>query len=152
MGRVTGGNASIINGLIQVTGGNPNLYLMNPAGFLFGSNASLNVPGAFTATTANGISFGNSWFNAIGTNNYSVLLGNPTGFAFSMSQPGAIINAGNLAVGNGQNLSLLGGTVVNTGQLTAPAGQILLTSVPGQNWVRLSQPAWTKLGTSQPAR
>ncbi|NEU82644.1 CHAT domain-containing protein [Nostoc sp. UIC 10630] len=140
LGRITGGNASVINGLIQVTGGNPNLFLMNPAGFIFGSNASLNVPGAFTVTTANGIGFGSSWFNAIGVNDYAALVGNPNGFAFSMNQPGAIANAGNLAVGVGQNLNLLGGTVVNTGQLSAPGGQISITSVPGQNWVRLSQP------------
>ncbi|BAT52096.1 filamentous haemagglutinin outer membrane protein [Nostoc sp. NIES-3756] len=140
LGRVTGGNASIINGLIQVTGGNANLFLMNPAGFIFGANASLNVQGAFTATTANGIKFDNGWFNAVSNNNYAALVGNPTGFAFTMSQPGAIINAGNLGVSEGKSLSLLGGTVVNTGQLTAPAGQIVLTSVPGQNWVRLSQP------------
>ncbi|MDZ7956004.1 CHAT domain-containing protein [Nostoc sp. DedQUE09] len=140
LGRITGGNASVINGLIQVTGGNANLFLMNPAGFIFGANASLNVPGAFTVTTANGIGFGSSWFNAIGVNDYNALVGNPNGFAFSMNQPGAIANAGNLVVGAGQNLNLLGGTVVNTGQLSAPGGQIAVTSVPGQNWVRLSQP------------
>ncbi|MHC5747236.1 MAG: CHAT domain-containing protein [Nostoc sp.] len=140
VGRITGGNASVINGLIQVTGGNPNLFLMNPAGFIFGANASLNVPGAFTVTTANGIGFGSSWFNAIGVNDYNTLVGNPNGFAFSTNQPGAIANAGNLVVGTGQNLNLLGGTVVNTGQLSAPGGQINVTSVPGQNWVRLSQP------------
>lgn len=98
------------------------------------------MPGAFTVTTANGIGFGSSWFNAIGVNDYAALVGNPNGFAFSMNQPGAIANAGNLAVGAGQNLNLLGGTVVNTGQLSAPGGQISITSVPGQNWVRLSQP------------
>ncbi|MEH1936996.1 MAG: CHAT domain-containing protein [Nostoc sp.] len=140
LGRITGGNPSIINGLIQVTGGNANLFLMNPAGFIFGANASLNVPGAFTATTANGIGFGSSWFNAIGVNDYTALVRNPNGFAFSTSQPGAIVNAGNLAVGTGQNLNLLGGTVVNTGQISAPGGQISVTSVAGQNWVRLSQP------------
>ncbi|MEH1854450.1 MAG: CHAT domain-containing protein [Nostoc sp.] len=140
LGRITGGNVSVINGLIQVTGGNPNLFLMNPAGFIFGANASLNVPGAFTVTTANGIGFGSSWFNAIGVNNYSNLVGNPNGFAFSTNQPGAIANAGNLTVGTGQNLNLLGGTVVNTGQLSAPGGQITIASVPGENWVRLSQP------------
>jgi filamentous hemagglutinin family protein len=32
LGRVMGGEASVINGLIQVTGGNFNLYLMNPTG------------------------------------------------------------------------------------------------------------------------
>ncbi|MEH2128755.1 CHAT domain-containing protein [Nostoc sp.] len=140
LGRITGGNASVINGLIQVTGGNANLFLMNPAGFIFGAKASLNVPGAFTVTTANGIGFGSSWFNAIGVNDYTNLVGNPNGFAFSMNQPGAIANAGNLAVGAGQNLNLLGGNVINTGQLSAPGGQISVTSVPGQNWVRLSQP------------
>jgi hypothetical protein len=39
-----GGDASYINGLIQVIGGNSNLFLMNPAGIVFGSNAQLNVP------------------------------------------------------------------------------------------------------------
>jgi filamentous hemagglutinin family protein len=140
LGRVTGGNASVINGLIQVTGGNANLFLLNPSGLIFGPNASLNVPGAFTATTANGIGFGDSWFNAIGANDYKVLVGQPNGFAFTTNQPGAIINAGNLGVGVGQNFALLGGTVVNTGQISAPGGQIVITSVPGQNWVRLSQP------------
>jgi hypothetical protein len=45
----------VINGLIQVTEGKSNLFLMNPAGMIFGPNASLNVPASFTATTANGI-------------------------------------------------------------------------------------------------
>ena len=40
LGRVTGGNLSNIFGTIQTTGfGNANLFLMNPAGFLFGPNA-----------------------------------------------------------------------------------------------------------------
>ena len=137
--RVVGGDASVIHGLIQVTGGNSNLFLMNPAGIIFGSNATLNVPAAFTATTANGIGFGSSWFNASGVNDYAALVGNPSAFAFSMNQPGGIANFGNLAVGQGQNLSLLGGTVVSTGQLSAPGGQIIVTTVPGENLVRLSQ-------------
>jgi filamentous hemagglutinin family protein len=58
LGRVVGGEPSLINGLIQVTGGNSNLFLMNPSGIIFGSNAQLNVPAAFTATTATGIGFG----------------------------------------------------------------------------------------------
>ncbi|OKH50481.1 hypothetical protein NIES2101_19310 [Calothrix sp. HK-06] len=139
LGRVVGGNASVINGQIQVTGSNANLFLMNPAGIIFGNTATLNVPGAFTATTANGIGFGTNWFNASGTNNYADLVGSPGIFSFAMSQPGAIFNAGNLAVGKGQNLTLLGGTVVNTGSVTAPEGQILVSAVPGERLVRLSQ-------------
>lgn len=142
LGRVGGGNPSVINGLIQVTGGNPNLYLMNPAGILFGPNASLNVPAAFTATTATGIGFGNNqWFNTLGNGNYANLVGNPTSFLFGLTQPGAIVNTGTLAVSPGQSLSLIGGTIVNTGTLSAPGGQITLAAVPGSaNLVRLGQP------------
>jgi filamentous hemagglutinin family protein len=141
LGRVIGGNPSIINGLIQVTGGNSNLFLINPAGIIFGANSSLNVPADFTATTATRIGFGNNtWFNAIGTNNYATLVGTPSIFAFeSASTPGAIINAGQLNVPAGSNLSLLGGTVVNTGQLTASGGNITVAAVPGQNLIRISQ-------------
>jgi filamentous hemagglutinin family protein len=139
LGRVTGGNPSVINGLIQVTGGNSNLFLMNPAGIVFGTGASLNVPADFTATTANGIGFGDNGFNATGTNDYSALVGTPSTFAFTTTQPGSIVNTGNLAVNQGQNLTLVGGTVVNTGQLTAPSGTITMTAVPGSSLVRLSQ-------------
>ncbi len=136
--RVVGGNVSRINGIIQVTGGNSNLFLMNPAGIIFGSNASLNVPASFTATTATGIGFGAGWFNAMGKSNYTSLVGSPNAFAFTTEQPGAIINSGNLSVNSG-SLTLLGGTVVSTGQLSAPSGQITLATVPGESLVRLSQ-------------
>ncbi len=139
LGRVVGGDASNINGLIQVTGGNSNLYLMNPSGFVFGQNASLNVPAAFSATTANGIGFANGWFSATGENNYQSLVGTPNSFAFGMSNPGSIVNAGNLAVGEGQFLSLTAGKTINTGTLSAPGGNITLAAVEGENLVRISQ-------------
>lgn len=140
LGRVTGGNPSLINGLIQVTGGKSNLFLMNPAGIVFGTNAQLNLPAAFTATTATGIGFnGNNWFNATGSNNYQNLNGTPNLFAFDNAQSGTIINAGNLTVRQLQNLSLIGGNVINTGKLKAPSGTISLLAVPGANLVRISQ-------------
>ncbi|MEQ8975955.1 MAG: CHAT domain-containing protein [Coleofasciculus sp. C1-SOL-03] len=140
-GRVVGGDASIINGLIQVTGGNSNLFLMNPAGIVFGENSRLNVPADFTATTATGIGFGEgNWFNAFGGNEYQDLVGNPSGFAFDLAQPGSVINAGNLAVTEGHNLTLLGGTVISTGELAAPGGNITVAAVPGESLVRISQP------------
>ncbi|MEW6491497.1 MAG: filamentous hemagglutinin N-terminal domain-containing protein, partial [Cyanobacteriota bacterium] len=141
LGRVTGGDASLINGLVQVTGGNSNLYLVNPAGIIFGNNAQLNVPASFTATTATGMGFGaGNWFNATGPNNYAALTGDPNQFAFNVSQPGSIINAGNLAVNQGQNLTLVGGNVINTGTLTTPDGTITMEAVPGSSLVRISQP------------
>jgi filamentous hemagglutinin family protein len=139
LGRVTGGNPSIINGLIQVTGGSPNLFLMNPSGMVFGPNASLNVPASFAATTATGISFAGGQFNASGLNNYAALTGNPNSFLFQGVEPGAIVNAGNLAVNTGQGIALVGGTVINTGKIDAPGGEITLSAVPGSSLVRISQ-------------
>jgi filamentous hemagglutinin family protein len=139
LSRITGGNPSIINGTIEVLGGNSNLFLMNPAGIIFGTGATLNVPADFTATTATGIGFDGGWFNAFGNNDYSNLVGNPNGFQFQLDPAGAIINAGELTVKPGQNLSLLGGVVVNTGTLQAPDGKITMTAVTGTNLVRLSQ-------------
>lgn len=136
---VNGGNPSVINGLLQVTGGNPNLYLINPAGIIFGANAQLNVPATFAATTATGVEFGGGWFSLNGTNNFQNLGGNPIGFAFTGNQAGSIVNEGNLSVNPGQSLLLLGGNVVNTGNLTAPGGEITVAAVPGQSLVRISQ-------------
>jgi filamentous hemagglutinin family protein len=139
LGRVIGGDASYINGLIRVSGGNSNLFLMNPAGIVFGPNASLNVPASFTATTATGIGFGSDWFNAVGSNNYSLLVGTPSAFSFALPQPGAIVNEGNLTLTPGNNLTLLGGTVINTGTLASPGGNITIAAVPGSSAVRISQ-------------
>lgn len=140
LGRVVGGDASVINGLIQVSGSNANLFLMNPGGIVFGNNASLNVSGDFTATTATGISFNGSWFNSTGNNDYQNLIGSPTDFAFSNAQPGAIINAGELTVNPGTDLNLVAGTIINTGTLNAQTGKINLAAVPGNSTVRISQP------------
>lgn len=140
LGRVMGENSSIINGLIQMTGGTANLYLMNPAGIVFGSDAQLNVPADFTATTATGIGFGNNWFNAFSNNNYQQFVGDPSQFAFDLSQGGIIINGGELAVEPGRDLALLGGQVVNTGELTASGGTITIAAVPNSRLVKISQP------------
>ena len=139
LSRINGGNPSIINGLIQVTGGNSNLFLMNPAGIVFGGNASLNVPADFTATTATGIGFDEVWFNAFGANDYINLVSNPNAFQFEGTQAGTIINAGDLTVAPEHNLSLMGGTVINTGTIEAPGGNITVTAVPGTSRVQISQ-------------
>ena len=130
LGRIVGGNPSIINGLIQVSGGNFNLFLINPSGIILGPNASLNLPAAFTATTATNIGFDSGLFNVAGANDYSTLIGSPNTFYFNLRQPGSILNAGNLAVSPGQSITLIGGTVVSTGSLNAPQGNIIVALSP----------------------
>ena len=52
IGRVTGGNPSQIDGTLRSTIPNADLYLINPAGLLFGATAKLDVLGSFHASTA----------------------------------------------------------------------------------------------------
>ncbi|MEB3209921.1 MAG: filamentous hemagglutinin N-terminal domain-containing protein, partial [Leptolyngbyaceae bacterium] len=135
--RVVGGNPSMIDGLIRVSGGDSNLFLLNPSGVIFGQNARLDVPGSFSASTATGIGIGDRWFNVSGDNDYASLVGTPSQFAFRTQTPGSVINAGELRVADGQSITLLGGTVINTG--TVEGSEILITAVPGESLVRLSQ-------------
>ena len=126
LSRVTGGNPSNILGRLGVLG-NANLFLLNPNGILFGANASLDIKGSFLATTADAIKLGeNGYFSASEPQNSSLLSVSPGALFFNQvaSQKGAIANAGNLAVGSGQTLTLLGGTVTSTGSLTAPGGTV----------------------------
>jgi filamentous hemagglutinin family protein len=134
--RVTGGSASVINGRLQITGSNANFYLLNPAGVLFGPNASLNLPAAFTVTTGNGIRLGDEWFG-IANDNFQDLTGAPNAFAF-LGNNGAIVNAANLSLKTGQSLTLLGGTIVNTGSLNSPEGTVTIAAIPGQRLVQVS--------------
>jgi len=50
--RVTGGNASNINGQINSSIPGGNFYFINPAGVIFGNDASIDVGGSFTVGTA----------------------------------------------------------------------------------------------------
>jgi filamentous hemagglutinin family protein len=55
--RVTGGQTSNIDGTLRVSIPNANLYLLNPAGVIFGQNAKLDVPGSFHVSTADYLKF-----------------------------------------------------------------------------------------------
>jgi filamentous hemagglutinin family protein len=149
--RVTGTNASNIFGKLGVLG-NANLFLLNPNGIIFGPNASLDIAGSFSASTGNSFNFGDAKFSATNPTDAPLLsVKVPLGVQFNQNQPSAIANSGNLSVGTGQNLNLIGGTVVSTGQLSAPGGQIAVASVPGGSVVNLSPSAqFLNVETSSP--
>ncbi|GAA6619550.1 filamentous hemagglutinin N-terminal domain-containing protein [Scytonema sp. NUACC26] len=141
--RVTGGNRSEIMGTLATTGGaNPNLFLINPSGILFGPKASLNVGGSFVATTANAIAFGNrGFFNASLPNNPALLTVQPSAFLFNqIAAQSSITNqsTAGLKVPQGESLLLLGGNVnLNSGYLEAKGGRVELAGVASEGTVGL---------------
>src|ERR1051326_8166603 len=55
LARVTGGGVSSIDGMIQTdpaTLASANFFFINPAGVMFGPNASINISGSFAVSTA----------------------------------------------------------------------------------------------------
>jgi len=130
--RVTGGNASSIDGTIRSTIGGANLFLMNPHGVIFGQNAQLDVSGSFVATTADYIKLADgARFVAALDADDSVLSTAPiASFGFLGNNPGSIaVRQGSLATPTG-NLSMIGGDIdIDGGTLQAPGGRVEMVSV-----------------------
>jgi filamentous hemagglutinin family protein len=130
--RVTGGKVSDIDGAIRANG-SANLFLINPAGIIFGEGASLKIGGSFYGSSASSILFEDGEFSATDLDNPPLLTVNaPIGLGFR-DQPGDITNSSvandgsGLAVDSGKSISLLGGNVsFNGGRVTAPRGIINL--------------------------
>ncbi len=161
--RVTGNNPSNILGtlgILKPTGitSNPNLYLINPNGIVFGENASLDVGGSFVASTADGIQFGEQGiFSATNLEKSSLLSVNPSALFFNaVNSQSAIVNRSRatstllgrafngdanrpingLQVLDGKSLLLVGGNVsLDGGKLFAPGGRVDLASIAGKGRV-----------------
>ncbi len=142
VGQVSGGRPSYIDGAVQVQGSDTNLYLINPAGVLFGANAQLLLPGSFTAATADQVGFDGDWLDVTANStDYSLLTASPDTFRFTGSgTPSAVVNQGDLSVQAGESLVLLGGSVVSEGELSASGGEVGLVAVGGESTVRLGMP------------
>ena len=148
--RVTGGNISNIDGLIKANG-SANLFLINPAGIVFGENARLDIGGSFLGTTAESIVFEDGFeFSAVNAQSEPLLtISVPLGLQMG-SNPGKIEVQGSghklnrnrntsfirdarpvgLQVPSGETLALIGGDIsLQGGNLTAEGGRIELGSV-----------------------
>ena len=138
LSRVTGGNPSNIFGTIQTQGfANANLFLMNPAGIVFGPNASLNVGGAAHFTTADYLKLSDGvQFTAMPSAQDALLSVAPVAaFGFLAANPAPISVEGSaLSVSDGQTLSFVGGDITIGSGLNALGGKIALASVgsPGE--------------------
>lgn len=157
LSRVTGGVQSDIFGTIQTTGfAGAALFLMNPAGIVFGPTAQLDVEGSFHATTADYIKLGSAdgIFYADPAQPTVLSVAAPSAFGFLTAKPAPIdvrgelsgVEITGLSVPEGETLSLVGGTLTvgaaeirdGTGRITqdampaylvAPGGRVNLISV-----------------------
>ena len=140
LGRVTGDDASNIDGTLRSTIPGANLFLMNPNGVVFGRNASLDIQGAFHATTADYVALGDGIrFNAAPSAADALLTtAAPAAFGFLNDNPAPIsVLESNLQVPADETLSLIGGDIAISGgncstcpnNLVAPSGRIHLASV-----------------------
>ena len=148
IGRINGGLVSNIWGTIQTTGfGAANLYLINPAGFIFGPTATLNVGGSFAASTADYLKMSDgAKFYADPVQPSVLSVANVAAFGFTNPQPVAIsLEGSTLIVGTGQSISMIGGDFTMTNSvLQAPGGRVQIASVASPGEVVPSQ-------TGQPA-
>ncbi|OKH55201.1 filamentous hemagglutinin [Calothrix sp. HK-06] len=158
--RVTGGNVSHIDGLIQTinSSNSVNLFLMNPNGIIFGQNAKLDISGSFIATTANSIKFADGTeFSAVNPQEALLSINVPIGLQMG-SNPAPIQvqgtghlniqsdfapvirnpNPTKLQVQAGKTLALVGGNLnLNGANLIAETGHIELGSLEGAGLVNL---------------
>jgi filamentous hemagglutinin family protein len=126
--RVTGGSISNIDGLIRANG-SANLFLINPAGIVFGENARLNIGGSFLGSTADGLLFEDGTeFSATDPKNQPILTINaPIGLNFRDNPGNVELKGAVLEVNLGQNLTLVGGNLsIDGGSLTASEGRVEL--------------------------
>lgn len=105
--RVTGGNISNIDGLIRAN--DASLFLINPAGIIFGAGARLDIGGSFYGTTADSILFDDGEFSATDLENPPLITINaPIGLNLR-DEPGDIaVNESILEVNSGETFALIG--------------------------------------------
>ena len=141
LGRVTSGNPSSIFGTIDTMSyPQANLFLMNPAGIVFGPNATLNVSGSVAFTAAdylrlaedNGSHAG--IFRADSTATSLLTSASVAAFGFLGTNPAAIVvQKSMLTVQPGQSISLVGGNItIQSGMLVDKADSPLPPSAPGK--------------------
>jgi filamentous hemagglutinin family protein len=166
LSRVTGGNISNIDGLIRANG-SASLFLINPAGIIFGEGARLDIGGSFLGSTADSILFPEGEFSATDLPTPPLLTINaPIGLRLRETAGEIVVRGtGNnlsfdrdyftfsqgetppgLQVESGETLALVGnGVKLEGGNLLADGGRIEIGSINSPSLVNLiaKEGGWT---------
>jgi filamentous hemagglutinin family protein len=131
--RVSGGSVSMIDGRLGVDSfSTPSLWLINPAGVLFGSGASLDLPGSFHVSSADYLALGEDGLLSASLGDSSLLSSAPpSAFGFLDGNAGTIhMDGSRLELDPGQSFSAVASEIlINDGVVYAPSGDIGLVAV-----------------------
>lgn len=123
LNRVTGGDPSLILGTLQSNG---RVFLINPSGIIFGVGSVVDVGGLVASTlniTDEDFLAGKHVYNADTTN------------------PGNVVNAGEIRTPNGGFVYLIGTHVENSGVINTPSGEAILAAGHSVEIVDSTDPA-----------
>jgi len=142
--RVTGGVPSAIDGLLRSTIPNADLFLLNPAGVLFGGGSAIDVPGSLTISSAHSLVYagGTESLSTVVAANPVLSAAAPEAFGFLGGAPAADLEFVNpdpifpklLRVPDGETFTAIGGNVRvvgvgNSAQLVASGGRVQVAAV-----------------------
>ncbi len=135
--RISGGSRSSIDGTVRSAISGANLFLMNPAGFLFGPHAALDLSGAFAVTTADYLDLADGErFTALPSPADDSLTRAPvSAFGFLTAAPSLVrFDGSRLATLPRQDFAVVAGKItLDAATLAAPSGHLHLisTAAPG---------------------
>jgi filamentous hemagglutinin family protein len=156
LARVTGRDASLIDGTLRSDIAGANLFLINPNGIIFGPNAVVDVSGSFAASTANymRLADGARFVASLDADDSGLSTAPVSAFGFLGNSHSAItIQQGRLTVQEGKTIALVGGDVaIDGGLVQAPGGQINIASVQsaGEVAADLGTPSGAEFKTEFP--
>lgn len=110
LNRITGGDPSLILGTLQSNG---RVFLVNPAGIVFGVGSVVDVAGLVAST----LNITDADFLA-GKHIYNA----------NIASPGSVTNAGEIRTPSGGFVYLIGTKVENSGVITTPSGEAILAA------------------------
>ena len=138
LNRVTGATTSTIAGQLQANG---QVYLVNPNGIAITRTGAVRVGGGFVAST---LGIADKDFNS-GSLNF---VGN--------GASAGVVNAGSIEAAPGGFVSLIGGTVANSGVVSVPLGKVAMGSgeqatlnLTGDNFLQVAVPTSAKTADGQ---
>ncbi len=143
--RVTGGKISTIEGLIRANG-SANLFLINPAGIVFGSGARLDIGGSFLGSTADSLVFPEGEFSAVNAQGKPLLKINaPIGLNLRDNPAPITLKDSTAQILVGKNLSLVGGNIsLDNSALFLSGGRIELGGLSAAGTITFNQDASLK--------